>query len=125
VYLDIPTNALNVMYGAVNAVSVASAQADTAPTIPDHLTYHGVLIGRIIFQKSAATATLVESAWTATFTASAVGDHTLLSNLNSSSYYHLTNAEYTDLTGGGATTLHSHSGGAGADIVARVRGWFL
>lgn len=37
-------------------------------------------------------------------------DHTGLSNLNSSSYYHLTQAQHTDLTDGGETTLHSHAG---------------
>jgi hypothetical protein len=72
---------LHIMYGAVNATSVVLAQADTAPTLPDHLTYGGILIGRIIFQKSGATATLVESAWSTIFSASAVGDHSLLSNL--------------------------------------------
>lgn len=109
VYLDFSDGSLDVVYGAVNAVLVSTAQADTVPTTPAHLTYHGKLIGRIIFQKSAASATLVESAWTNPFASSAVGDHTLLSNLNSASYYHLTNAEYTDLTDAGVTTLHAHS----------------
>jgi hypothetical protein len=119
IYLDVSGNtvgsaydgSLAMIYGSSNATSVALAQAEGAPSLPDHLRYHGRLIGRIIFQKSAAVATLVESAWTATFVASTVGDHTLLSNLNSASYYHLTNAEYTDLTDGGATTLHSHAAG--------------
>lgn len=39
-----------------------------------------------------------------------VSDHALLSNLNSTSYYHLTQAQYADLTDGGATTLHTHAG---------------
>ena len=99
IYLDVGKNSvvgsaynaqLDMVYGSSNAVSVALAQAETAPTIPNHLTYHGRLIGRIIFQKSATAATLVESAWTSTFAASAVGDHALLSNLlGTSPYYHL------------------------------------
>lgn len=35
--------------------------------------------------------------------------HNGLGSLNTSSYYHLTQTEYTDLTDGGATTLHTHS----------------
>jgi hypothetical protein len=90
VYVDVSDGSLDVMYGAVNANSVAIAQADTAPTVPAHLQYHGRLIGRIIFQKSATSATLVESAWTNMFAASQVGDHALLSNLlGTSPYYHL------------------------------------
>nr|BDD47669.1 hypothetical protein 18 [bacterium] len=38
-----------------------------------------------------------------------ISDHTLLSNLNSASYYHLTNAQYTDLTDGLSSSLHYHS----------------
>ena len=35
-------------------------------------------------------------------------DHASLLNLNSSVYYHLTQANHADLTDGGATTLHKH-----------------
>lgn len=38
-------------------------------------------------------------------------DHTGLSNLNSTDYTHLTAANHTDLTDGGATTLHKHDHG--------------
>lgn len=37
--------------------------------------------------------------------------HTGLSNLNSTTYTHLTSANHTDLTDGGATTLHKHDHG--------------
>ena len=63
VYLDIADNQLDVVYGRGNYTSKALAQAEAAPTIPDHLTYHGRLIGRIVFQKSASTAAVIESAW--------------------------------------------------------------
>lgn len=123
VYLDVGTNKLDVVYGALNATSVALAQADTAPSIPVHLTYQGKLIGRIIFQKSAATAILVESAWSSTFAASAVGDHALLSNLQGGTageYYHITAAQNTVVgntsgTNSGnetATTIGALIGGA-------------
>jgi hypothetical protein len=41
--------------------------------------------------------------------ASGTIDHTALTNLNSTNYYHLTQANHTDLTDGGTTTLHYHS----------------
>lgn len=37
-----------------------------------------------------------------------VSDHTLLTNLNSTSYYHLTSTNHTDLTNGGNSSLHYH-----------------
>lgn len=37
--------------------------------------------------------------------------HTSLGSLNSTTYYHLTQASHTDLTDGGATTLHKHDHG--------------
>lgn len=69
VYADIADGRLDVVYGAVNATSQALAQADTIPTTPNHLTYHGKLIGRIIYQKSGASPVLVESAWASDFVA--------------------------------------------------------
>lgn len=48
-------------------------------------------------------------------------DHAELANLNSTSYSHLTAAQKTDLTDGGATTLHTHTtselGDATADSI--------
>lgn len=41
--------------------------------------------------------------------ASGTIDHTALTNLNSTNYYHLTQANHIDLTDGGTTTLHYHS----------------
>jgi hypothetical protein len=73
VYVDIADGTLDVMYGAVNATSQADAQADVIPTTPAHLTYHGKLIGRIIYQKSGASPVLVESAWASGFTAGSGG----------------------------------------------------
>jgi hypothetical protein len=111
IYIDVGKNSvvgsaynaqLDMVYGTSNAVSVAAAQQELAPSVPTHLGYQGRLIGRIIFQKSATSATLVESAWTNMFAASAVGDHSLLSNLQggaASDYYHLTSAQVTKLDG--------------------------
>jgi hypothetical protein len=72
VYLDVSDGTLDVLYGSSNAVGAANAQLETPPaTIPGHLSAHGRLLGRIIFQKSASAAELVESAWTVAFHASA------------------------------------------------------
>ena len=98
VYLDVSDGTLDVIYGAINAISVSSAQEDTSPSIPGHLQYHGRLIARIIFQKSGSTATLVESAWNSEFSATAVGNHNLTSGLQGGTineYYHLTSTEYS------------------------------
>lgn len=74
VYVDVSDGTLDVLYGTSNAVSAATAQEEQPPTtIPGHLTAHGRLLGRIIFQKSASAATLVESAWAVSFHAVAGG----------------------------------------------------
>jgi hypothetical protein len=123
VYLDVSDGSLDVMYGRGEYNSVALAQAEGIPTTPTHLTYHGKLIGRIIFQKSGASPTLVESAWQGTFNASVVGDHSLLTNLQGGAageYYHLTSAQNTVVgntsgTNSGnetATTIGALIGGA-------------
>jgi hypothetical protein len=68
VYLDVADNGLNVIYGRDQYTSTTLAQAETIPaTVPDHLNYQGRLIARIIFQKSATSASLVESAWLSEF----------------------------------------------------------
>jgi len=57
----------------------------------------------LIFQKSAATATKIESAWAQTFTASAVSNHNQLSGLQGGTtgeYYHLTAADYARTVAG-------------------------
>jgi hypothetical protein len=71
VYVDVADSSLDVMYGRDQYTSAALAQAEAVPTTPDHLTYHGRLIARIIFQKSASSATLIESAWGDGFSAGA------------------------------------------------------
>ena len=106
VYLDVADGSLDVIYGAVNAVGVADAQLDVRPSTPEHLNYHGRLIGRIIFRKGAASATLVESAWGAEFSAATVADHNTLSGLQggtASEYYHLTAAQSSALVTGSGT----------------------
>jgi hypothetical protein len=56
---------------------------------------------------------------------SGVVDHTLLSNLNSDSYTHLTATQETDLTDGGLTSLHQHAGVASGYLVYRNTGDYI
>jgi hypothetical protein len=110
VYLDVSDGSLDVLYGAVNATSVSDAQADTAPSIPAHLTYHGRLIARIIFQKSAASASLVESVWASTFMPTTVGDHGNLAGLTDDDHTQYVLANGTrNITGPQIITVNSAS----------------
>ena len=52
-------------------------------------------------------------------------DHADLLNLNSASYTHLTAAQATDLTDGGLTNLHQHSGVASGYLVYRNTGDYI
>lgn len=108
VYLDVADGELEIVYGRGQYTSSTLAQDEGAPTIPDHLINNGKLIGRIIFQKSAATATSIESTSEASFVPAPVTDHNQLSNLQGgilTEYYHLTAADYAvRLTGSTAFT---------------------
>lgn len=44
-------------------------------------------------------------------------DHDTHTNMNTAAYTHLTATNHTDLTDGGATTLHSHAGGGGINTL--------
>lgn len=69
---------LTMLYGTSNATSQANAETESAPgSIPPRLLDHAVLAGRFIFQKSAATAAAIQSAFSVAFTASAAGASTL------------------------------------------------
>jgi len=101
VFVDAADNEMDIVYGRDQYVTVAQAEEEGIPSTPDHLTYHGRLIGRIIFQKSAATATAIESAWENVFSAASVNNHNQLSGLQggtSGEYYHLTAAELAAVT---------------------------
>ena len=70
------------LYGQAQYTKLASAQDDTPPsTVPDRLDAHGKLIGRIIFQESAGTASLVESVFDTSFSTTLVTDHGNLAGL--------------------------------------------
>jgi hypothetical protein len=70
---------LVMLYGQAQYTTAAGAELDSPPsTVPDRLVEHGTLIGRIIFQKNAATGT-PESVFVTLFTASGAVAHSDLS----------------------------------------------
>jgi hypothetical protein len=83
--------------------SLALAQASTAPTPPPILSTMAILVGRIIVQKGAATATEIDSAFTQVFSGSAVTDHNSLNGLQggaAAQYYHLNLTQYNAVVAG-------------------------
>ncbi|HBT75040.1 TPA: hypothetical protein DEB29_03510 [Candidatus Wolfebacteria bacterium] len=63
--------------------TLVQAQQSTVPTsLPAEITSSSILVGRIIVQKSASSATEIDSAFTQTFNFSPSTDHSALSNLS-------------------------------------------
>jgi len=80
---------LVMVYGRQNNASLAAAEAEGTPaTVPDRLTASGKLIGRIIFQKGAATAAEISSVFSTTFAPTLTSSHSNLSNLDYNSSGH-------------------------------------
>ena len=81
------------------AYSLGDAQASQPPAnLPAEVQSHAILVGRIIVNQGASTATQIDSAFTTLFTPGGVTDHNSLLNLQGGTggqYYHLTSAEYT------------------------------
>lgn len=96
---------LVMMYGQAQYVTEAAAEADAPPsTVPDRIVTHALLIGRMIFQKSAATAT-VESVFAVVFASAGVTSHADLANVTSDQHHSeshtlLDGDQHTDTTTG-------------------------
>lgn len=81
VYLNID-DSLHVVYGQDDYATVAQAKAAEPPAaLPGPITYFGVLIAKIIVQKSAANLYLIEAPTRVMFSLSAISDHGELSGL--------------------------------------------
>jgi hypothetical protein len=104
-YLELD-GGLVALYGRAQHVTAAAAQAESVPaTLPLRLQVDGKLIGRLIFKKSDATATAIDTTWLTQFSPTATTTHNNLAGLQGgtlSEYYHLTAAEYAALGGGGS-----------------------
>jgi len=97
--LDNPT-VLAVQYGQGDYANIADAKVATVPTPPPALQGVGVVIGRVIIEKSAAAFSSVDSAFLQSFVASAATQHNGLSGIQGGTtgeYYHNTSAERADI----------------------------
>lgn len=75
-------NSLVMLYPQAQYVTEGQAEEEAPPSaVPDRVSEHAMLIGRMIFQKSASTAT-VQSVFATVFAASGVVDHGNLDGLS-------------------------------------------
>ncbi len=128
-------------YGTSNTATQAQAENETAPTtVSPRITDHGILIGRMIFRKGNATAT-VETVFETTFAATGVTDHGGLAGLTDDDHTQyilangtralagawnmanraLTNVNIDSGTITGITDLAIADGGTGASTAAAAR----
>ena len=85
---------------AVYGTPTEAALAQPQPP-PPIITSHAVLIGRIIVETSASTATQIDSAFATTMISATSNVHNSLSGLQggqASEYFHLTSAQFTNAT---------------------------
>ena len=86
------------VYGTDEYDSVAEAQLSVEPSLPELITSHAFLTGRIIVQVGATTG-LVESAFVQVFQSTQVTQHNDLTSIQGGTagqYYHLTASEYSN-----------------------------
>ena len=87
------------VFGTGQYDSVSEAQLSTEPALPELITSHGILLGRIIIQ-SGSTTGQVESAFTTVFQSTAVTAHNDLLSIQGGTagqYYHLTQNQYDNI----------------------------
>lgn len=106
------------LYGQNQYLSLSLAQDDTPPpNVPDRLITHGKLVGRIIFQESDSSASLVESVFDTSFGTTLVTDHGNLAGLDDNDHgaIYYTESEVDTISGAIYTTKsavgHTHSRG--------------
>jgi len=100
VYRHVGDQDVYVRYGVSGSYSLAAAEEAQEPAKPDHLTDFGLLVGKIIVPYNGGSFT-VQMVTDIMFTGTAVSDHNALSDLQGGTadqYYHLTSADYTELT---------------------------
>jgi hypothetical protein len=79
--------------------SIAEAQLSTIPPLPELITSHAFLVGRIIIEVGSFSGAVVESSFITPFQASQVTRHNDLSNIQGGSaneYFHLSSGEYAN-----------------------------
>jgi hypothetical protein len=86
------------VYGVSEYDNVSLAQLATEPLLPELITSHAILLGRIIVQVGASTG-VTESAFSTVFQATQVTSHNDLTNLQgglAGQYYHLNSNQYNN-----------------------------
>ncbi len=89
-----------ILGGADYGSLTAAALAGSPQIVPDVVSSHSILVGRIIAKKNTVPAAEIDSSFTKTLTAANVTDHNLLTNIQGgdgtlNQYYHLSLTEYT------------------------------
>ena len=80
-YIELDDDFVSV-YGTAQYNTEAEAETEAPPTdIPDRISLHSKLIGRIVFQESDTVPQSIESVFTQTFTAAGITDHGNLAGL--------------------------------------------
>ena len=69
-------------YGDVDAVAQVTAENADRPAVPDHVTEHSVYLGRLVFQKSGASALSIISGFETELAGAVVTDHGELTGLS-------------------------------------------
>ena len=104
VFIELSSNAgdeFSIVMGQNQWNSLAEAQVENVPsTLPNPVSKMGVLVGRLIIQKSDATPSSVDSAFVTQFTPAVANTHNLLAGIQGGSvneYYHLNSTQYTNI----------------------------
>lgn len=108
------TPTLEVVYGTGDYALLTDAQAAGAPaSLPPVLGGVGILIGKLIVQKSNATINEIDSAFDTTFSSAGVPNHNDTANKQggaTNEYYHLTSAQATVVANTSGTNTGDSSG---------------
>jgi hypothetical protein len=113
------------LYGRDQYTTAALAEAEGVPaTVPDRLAVHGILIGRLIFKKSAAAATEISSVFTTQFAQAGVTAHVDLASVTSDQHHVAFVQADADLLYEALGDIATHAAldtgvhGAGGDVLA-------
>lgn len=88
-YVEPDDSMVIMLYGRGEYNGIAAAEAESPPaTVPNRITAGGKIVAKLIFQKSAATATSIYSVFTTVFSTTGASNHANLSNLDYASAGH-------------------------------------
>lgn len=74
-YMDLQTGGLSMMYGVSNSREVAEAILEEPPTsLPERFQVGTIILGRVVFLKSAGVSLVVDDVWGTTFSSGGGGD---------------------------------------------------